>query len=372
MLFLHLGPPGSGKTYAAVKDVILPNVRAGRMVVTNIPLVLTAFKEEEQELLTVVTESQDNPTPFLRVADWQIDWQGDDGVGPLLVLDEAHQFLARHNADKEVLNHIALHRKFGQDIFLITQTISQIHNVVRDKVQTTFKFRKATSFGLMSAYSRQTIDGTRGQKLAIDSFRYDKKIFPYYQSHIFGGVSEKMATKQKTVWSNWRFKVLAVALGVIAYHGYQGNLSVSRYFPSGGWAASGASTPPPKPSPPPQVVAVAPSPGVPAVPPPVQAPKPVVVAPALSPAEGFGPLDGKELQVAGVINGQSGGVAVVRAYVDIDGYLIGSVELEEMGYSVQIFGECGLRVTWVRSGVGKFVACRSLRVKGMGALIGVR
>ena len=96
-LNIIVGRPGSGKSYESVVYHVIPALKEGRKVVTNLPLNLEHFKQvfgdDVLELIDIredrfdkangVIKSLSRPEDFT-----QEEWQNEKGQGPLFVIDE--------------------------------------------------------------------------------------------------------------------------------------------------------------------------------------------------------------------------------------------------------------------------------------------
>ena len=93
MINLLMGPPGAGKSYEAVVFHILPALLEGRKVITNLPLQVDAFREYgvSSSLIELKNPTLENPKPFSTIEDYGSDWRGENGIGPLYVIDEGHK-----------------------------------------------------------------------------------------------------------------------------------------------------------------------------------------------------------------------------------------------------------------------------------------
>lgn len=146
----YVGLPGHGKSYGVTEHVIIPSVKEGRHVVTNIPL-------EVDELLA------DFGTPDSKVTQLPEDWFERQDMaefvppGSVLVLDELwRRWPAGLRANDAILADKALlaeHRHRVDDkgrsmrIVLVTQDLSQVAAWVRILVEQTYKMTKLTAVG---------------------------------------------------------------------------------------------------------------------------------------------------------------------------------------------------------------------------------
>ena len=100
MIFGISGRPGGGKSYEAVKNHIIPVLKEGRKVVTNLPLNLEHIKHtlghQAAELVVLVDGKfhnfGDTDRPFSKAQHFlQYEgWQNDKGQGPAFFIDECH------------------------------------------------------------------------------------------------------------------------------------------------------------------------------------------------------------------------------------------------------------------------------------------
>lgn len=223
MINLILGRPGGGKSYEAVTYHIIPAVKSGRKVVTNLPLNIDhfakVFGEEVRELIVVIDSKLNDfgniDRPFSKPEDYQDEWKNDKGQGVLVVVDEAHMVLPTSGTDKKVLEFLSLHRHYGIDVVLITQSDRKLHKDVRDMVQLVYRCSKNTALGSDKSYTQKVQDGCRGAVVNTNQRRYNKSYFPFYQSHTASNTAVKEATASdvKPLWQHWSFVGSAILLG---------------------------------------------------------------------------------------------------------------------------------------------------------------
>ncbi len=81
---------------------MLPNIKDGRKVITNLPLNIEAlvavFGEAVNELLEVKSfdlhDYGNDKRPFSSPDDYKDEWRNTRGQAPLYIIDEAHMILA--------------------------------------------------------------------------------------------------------------------------------------------------------------------------------------------------------------------------------------------------------------------------------------
>jgi len=194
MITLLEGTPGSGKSYYAVADYLLPWLRAGRrlyVAVDGFYLDRLALFEGQplSELQQQVTLWHDRSLiPALLPS---IE------PGSAVCLDEAQTiFRAKEKVPGEILRWLETHRHYGVDLLLMAQDYRQLTSGVTRLVESTIKFRRMERFGM-----RRRFQGfVRGNPEETDVIRtligrYDPKIYAYYSSYATGGITEERRVK---------------------------------------------------------------------------------------------------------------------------------------------------------------------------------
>ncbi|MPT21157.1 MAG: hypothetical protein E2579_26040 [Pseudomonas sp.] len=210
----YVGLPGHGKSYGVVEHVIIPSIKEGRHVVTNIPL-------EREELLA------DFGTTGSDITQLPEDWYERDDMaefipaGSVAVLDElwrrwpaglkANQ---AQLADKSLLaehRHRVDEKGRSMRIVLVTQHLSQLAAWVRILVEQTYKITKLTAIGSTKKFrvdiymGAPTGNSIPKSKLIRQTYgQYKKEIYRYYSSatqSATGSVGdESKADKRGTIW----------------------------------------------------------------------------------------------------------------------------------------------------------------------------
>lgn len=236
MINFLIGAPGGGKSYEAVVYHILPALKKGRKVITNLPLILDAIAALDESYLDLIdyrTRTKANeldykvdlPTlstrpgrfntfPFSHIEDYGDTWRHPEtGAGPLYVIDECHSAIPRV-ADPQVLDWFAMARHESVDVLLISQSHRKLHLDVQDLVQLVYRVRKAVAFGSQDRYIRKVQDGLRGDVVNTSVRTYQKQYFPLYKSHTRGGGQELAANDVVPIWRRWPFLGTSVAFVV--------------------------------------------------------------------------------------------------------------------------------------------------------------
>lgn len=260
MINLLEGVPGSGKSYEAVVYHVLPALKMGRKVITNLPLNLPALaaidptyaelvelrkapqpilggwdaeaaNRGESAYLVGQFDTEPNlqhkglpalPAPadarlFAGVWDFWDTWRGEGNIGPLFVIDECHVSFPRPNVRKgrftpdEVIQWFKISRHFGVDVLLITQRMRALDEDVAGLAEMHIRVRKAAFLGKPDHYIRKVFAGLRGGEVQSDERPYKSQYFGLYQSHTQGAVViEARASDVAPANVKWRRLSLAM------------------------------------------------------------------------------------------------------------------------------------------------------------------
>ncbi|MCU8413337.1 assembly protein, partial [Vibrio vulnificus] len=161
MIYAIVGRPRSGKSYESVAFHIIPAIKKGRRVVTNIPLnieyFVKIFGDHVRGLIKVVDAQFNNygsmDRPFSKFEDYIDDWRDENNVGPLFVIDEAHMVIPSRVNDSRILEFYSMHGHYGIDIIILTQNLRKIHADIRAMIEMTYYTAKNTAFGSCLLYT---------------------------------------------------------------------------------------------------------------------------------------------------------------------------------------------------------------------------
>lgn len=219
MIFMIQGRPRSGKSYEAVRYHIIPAIKKGRKVITNLPLNIAYFKkvfgDDVVDLIEIVSfnyddfESNSLSYPFSKPSDYEDSWRDAEGKGPLYVIDECHFSLPKGGTPKPVKKFYTMHGHYGIDILLMTQHLNQVDTDIRNLIELTHRCIKNTYLGNEKTYTKKVIEGHRGKAVNVISDRpYDKEFFRFYKSHTQSknAVSEANASDIKSMRDHWTRK----------------------------------------------------------------------------------------------------------------------------------------------------------------------
>lgn len=214
-IFAYVGMPGSGKTYDVVANQIMPALKGGRLVVTNIPLHEDVIREAVPD-----AKLSSFPTEQIAQSPELLDQYALPGC--VLVLDEVWRIWPAGQKSNQVPEPfrklLAEHRHMvdedgnSMQIVLVTQDLAQIGAFARLLVEQTFYHTKLTHVGAAGSYRIDVYQGPqqganppRGSRLREIFGRYDKAVFAFYKSHTMSksdksGANEKSVDARGNIW----------------------------------------------------------------------------------------------------------------------------------------------------------------------------
>lgn len=239
----YVGLPGSGKSYGVVENVILPAIKAGRRVLTNIPMNNDAWIEQcgaAPEWFDIYEVAKD--------PEW---WDKNNVAGAVVVLDELYKLWPAglnaknvREADKSFLaehRHMVDESGHSTEIVLVTQDLSQIASFARVLVETTFRSVKLSKLGLNNAFRIDVysgaVTGPAPPKSRLERQipgRYKKEIYALYKSHtksVTGAAgNESRVDRRFNVLGGMSIKLGLFAVVVASVFAYWGIGSVLRSY----------------------------------------------------------------------------------------------------------------------------------------------
>lgn len=206
----YTGLPGAGKSYAAVANQVIPALRAGRTVCTNIPLQAAVVSAmcPAGTLIELTNEAICNTSL-------------DDLVphGAVFVADECWQFWPSGGKDfsQPVKDFFAKHRHRvdsagrSMQIVLVTQDLASIAPFLRRLVDQTFIHHKHSALGADNRYRVSIYTGgqtglkpPKSQWVASRHGKYEKEVTSCYRSHTQaqtdGAVDESKVDGRGVIW----------------------------------------------------------------------------------------------------------------------------------------------------------------------------
>ena len=233
-ILAYVGLPGSGKSYDVVANQIMPALKQGRHVCTNIPLHVDKVRQ-------ITAEGKLTEFPTVKVQSSPESIFEYCTPGTVLILDEVWRLfpagLKANNVPEPFRKLLAEHRHMVDEkgdstqIVLVTQDLAQISAFARQLVEQTVNHTKLTSIGAAKSYRIDIYAGAvtgsappKSQRIREIFGRYENNITALYQSHTMssatGTVNEQGADsrgnifKRPMIWVGLAGIILAFAIGI--------------------------------------------------------------------------------------------------------------------------------------------------------------
>lgn len=230
MIIFHEGLPGSGKSYEAMAERVIPALKAGREVVAyvegidhaKIAELCTITEERSRALLHTITREQ-----------MRTEWLKHCRDNALHVFDEAQNFWGnRTKLNEEQTQLVTEHRHRGMDIVLMGQDLRDVNATWRRRVELKLcflklnglklpKFLQALTFnkiGTEAGYSVTTyrhLGGDQFSRMGMTMRTYNPKYFGTYASHVSEETNTDTYTdKRAQVWNHPLIKY-AIPLAIV-------------------------------------------------------------------------------------------------------------------------------------------------------------
>lgn len=225
IIFLE-GPPRAGKSYHAVKDHILPALKAGRVVYARlngldhaaIAKHLELPESRVRELLRIVAIEEVKPL-FTCFGDDPPRFQIEPNA--LVIIDEVqdHYRSGRQPLPVEQEAFFAKHGHIGLDVVVMSQSMKRLHSVIRERIERKSVITKMTALGKDTGYSVRffSVADEMGkfEKISHERGEYDPALFPLYKGFQPEATNTGAYTAgSKNVWQVIRGPAIAMALVV--------------------------------------------------------------------------------------------------------------------------------------------------------------
>ena len=193
----YTGLPGSGKSYGVVENVILPCLKEGRPIVTNLPLKLGELQQwcEENaaplpriDIVDLATVADSEEEGFLSMRYGAVHvfdevWRVWPSGQKVTQCPEAHrEYFAEHRHQVDAAGR-------STEIVLITQDLSQLASWVRNFVDETYRAQKLNHVGQDKRYRVDVYQGAvtgqqppESRRLRQFYGKYQKEVYGLYQS----------------------------------------------------------------------------------------------------------------------------------------------------------------------------------------------
>lgn len=214
----YIGLPGAGKSYEMVRSVIIPAMKAGRRIVTNV------YGVDNDKIREYILKDKkinsDDLGELIFVKNEQVlqsDFFPVPGVenpvacaGDLIILDECHRFFSSDKAMSEQAKIFAAeHRHYvnqrgdTSDLVLVNQALGTLCKFLKERIETTYQMTKLIALGLDKRYRVDVYSGCRLSKTnLINSYqeKYKPEIYSLYHSYDAVNAEEKRIDSRARVF----------------------------------------------------------------------------------------------------------------------------------------------------------------------------
>jgi zona occludens toxin len=247
----YTGLMGSGKSYECVSSVIVPAIKSGRRVVTNVDGIdsdaIRAYCQDTWDLSpdkighVVHCSNEDVSKPSFLPYGENVDTFCKPG--DIICIDEAWRFWG---TDCKLLPEHKIffreHRHFVHpvtkvccDLVLMVQDIGDLHRILKVVVEVTFKTTKIKTLGWSKTYRVEMWEGhklTQRGRVSVQNKQYDANIFPLYSSYQGGAGKELQVDDRQNILKSpklWILAGLTVVLFSVGIYNVIGFFTGSKY-----------------------------------------------------------------------------------------------------------------------------------------------
>jgi len=208
MIFAICGTPGSYKSCYAVEKFLVPALKDGRKVYTNIdnlsPEHISVLFDIDpltvEHNLNILGRVYDDDGTFTEDLDQVRYFYKDLPLNSLVIIDEAQNYFSsrdfKEKFSSDLITWLTKSRHLGCDVVWITQNLEAVDITFRRNTHLTYALRRAENLGLKNAafnyiYDRAEIDR---RHLARKMYKPDPATFKCYASYQTSEVQEKRAS----------------------------------------------------------------------------------------------------------------------------------------------------------------------------------
>lgn len=241
----YTGLMGSGKSYECVSSVIVPAIKSGRRVVTNVDGIdsdaIRAYCHEKWSLpldkLGHVVHCQNDDVGKSGFLPYGEEVDTFCKPGDIICIDEAWRFwgtdcklLPQHKTFfREHRHYVHPDTKVSCDLVLMVQDIGDLHRTLKVVVELSFKTTKIKTLGWDKTYRVEMWEGyklTQRARVSVENKQYQKEIFPLYSSYQ-GGAGKELRVdarqnilKSPKLWLTGALVIVAFGFGLYTILGF--------------------------------------------------------------------------------------------------------------------------------------------------------
>ena len=231
MIFAVAGSPGSFKSVHVLEKHIIPALRKGREVYTNIEDISAVYIAIYFDMDPIEVESHlhilgreydpDTGLPLAENPDLVRHFYKDVPNNALIVIDEAQNYYSsrdfKSDYSKEVISYLTRHRHYGHDLIYITQNIDAVDITFRRNTQFTYVFKRGDNVGMSGTAFIFVYDRTDLERKYLARMRYtpDPATFKCYSSYEGDDVKENRKSYNVILRSRGFWFFVAGLVGLI-------------------------------------------------------------------------------------------------------------------------------------------------------------
>jgi zona occludens toxin len=225
----YTGLMGSGKSYECVSSVIVPAIKNGRRVVTNVDGIDSdAIRAYCQDKWSIEPDKLGSVVHCKNEDVHKVDFLPFGGnvdtfckAGDIICIDEAWRFwgtdcklLAEHKIFFREHRHFVDEKtKVSCDLVLMVQDIGDLNRTLKVVIELSFRTTKIKTLGWDKTYRVEMWEGyklTIKSRVSVENKRYDTEIFPLYSSYQGGSGKEMRVDDRQNVLKSPKLWILAL------------------------------------------------------------------------------------------------------------------------------------------------------------------
>lgn len=235
MIYAVCGSPGSYKSVHVLEKYIIPALKKGREVYTNIENIsaihIATFFDispiECDNNLHVLGRVYDDDGSYHEDPDRIRHFYEDVPNNALIVIDEAQNYFSsrdfKEQYSKDVISYLTRHRHYGHDVIYITQNIDSVDITFRRNTQMTYVLKRAEHIGasklcFIFVYDRFDLER---KPLARLTYTPNPSCFNCYSSYEGSDVEEHRKTYNVILRSKG-FWCFIIGLGILLFMFFSG------------------------------------------------------------------------------------------------------------------------------------------------------
>jgi len=224
MVTFITGTPGTGKTLNAVKRYIIPALRAGRLVYTNVPLSVLH--------ISIFLKEFDEFTISNLIKPYEKYTYKQAKANSLLVIDEAQNFYNNRDFkdkdNKDFLEFLTGHRHYGIDVLILTQHYEQVDLGIRRNCETCIVLKSLRNVGFASQIKAEfygnALDLNR-KPIASQRWSVDSSYYSLYKSYANEAVTETKKLSFNVFLRSPLIYFMLIVVSIVVYNGVKGKYS---------------------------------------------------------------------------------------------------------------------------------------------------